>query len=151
MSVIAVVAVPAAAEPVGQLAFGAEMAGRGLWSEALFRFRQAEKEQPGDPRILNNIAVSLEALGLYEEALETYRQAVEQAPSMETAKRNYARFVEFYQAYRGGEEDDADADTADVDAEEQPAPAVEPVDDDVIEKAAEEAAPDGAIEGRQQV
>ena len=150
VGVLAVATVPAAAEPVDQLAFGAEMAGRGLWSEALFRFRQAEKEHPDDPRILNNIAVSLEALGLYEEALDAYRVAVEQAPSLDTAKRNYARFVEFYQAYRGGEEAGEETETADVDREEQPAPTVEPVVDDV-EEAADEADPDGALEGRQQV
>lgn len=91
------------AAPENQISFGTEMASRGLWSEALFRFRQAEEQSPNDPRILNNIAVSLEALGLYDEALEAYRQAVEAAPTLEHAKRNYARFVEFYQSYRGGE------------------------------------------------
>lgn len=132
----AVQSAPAVAEPESQLDFGTDMASRGLWSEALFRFRQAEENNPGDPRILNNIAVSLEALGLYEEALEAYRQAVEAAPSLDHAKRNYARFVEFYQSYRGGEVDEegegnAEGETADT-AEEDEAPA------SGVEKAAEE-------------
>ncbi|MEE8523565.1 MAG: hypothetical protein V3T72_06505, partial [Thermoanaerobaculia bacterium] len=43
-----------------QLAFGVQMAKRGLWSEALFRFKQAERLRPGDPRVLNNMAVAFE-------------------------------------------------------------------------------------------
>lgn len=130
------------AEPDSQLDFGTDMASRGLWSEALFRFRQAEEQSPNDPRILNNIAVSLEALGLYDEALEAYRQAVETSPSLEHAKRNYARFVEFYQAYRGGEVDaeDAAGETADANgATDEESPGV-----GGIEEASEEPTPDDA-------
>lgn len=122
------------AAPVDQLRFGTQMAERGLWSEALFRFRQAQESDPDNPKILNNIAVSLEALGMYDEALEVYREAVETGPGLEEAKRNYARFVEFYQAYKGGEaNDESEAtelaeDDADGEAEVEEAVDEEPAD-----------------------
>ncbi len=83
-----------------QLAFGVDMAKRGLWSEALFRFEQAKLLQPGSVAVLNNLAICYEAGGRFEEALETYRQALELAPANKAVKQNYSRFAEFYQGYR---------------------------------------------------
>ena len=90
-----------------QLDFGVDMARRGLWSEALFRFRQAEQLEPGDPRILNNIAVAYEALGQFERALDYYQKAVEADPTNRDSRRNYSRFVEFYRAFRPDDQRDA--------------------------------------------
>ena len=83
-----------------QLQFGVEMAQRGLWSEALFRFKQAEKMAPESSAVVNNLAVAHEALGLFDEAMVYYRQALELAPNDRSLKRNYSRFVEFYQGYK---------------------------------------------------
>jgi Flp pilus assembly protein TadD len=88
-----------------QIAFGIEMARRGLWSEALFRFQRAEKMDPRDPAVLNNMAVAYEALGLFEEALTYYRKALEVDSGNADLKRNYARFAEFYQVFRGDDEE----------------------------------------------
>lgn len=99
-----------AVEPMtspAQLDFGVDMARRGLWSEALFRFRQAERLNPGDAKILNNMAVAYEALGQFEKALEHYQDAVKAAPSDEDVRRNYSRFVEFYRAFRPNQQADA--------------------------------------------
>lgn len=104
---IGAVAVPvSAAEDVAhkQLAYGVKMARRGLWSEALFRFRQAAKLQPNDPHILNNLAVSMEAVGLFDEALEVYQRGLKADPGDPDLRQNYARFVEFYQSFKGAEE-----------------------------------------------
>jgi tetratricopeptide (TPR) repeat protein len=90
----------AASAAGSQLEFGVDMAKRGLWNEALFRFRQAERERPGDPQVLNNIAVAYEALGLFEEALEAYRKALDVSPSNRDLRANYSRFHEFYQSFR---------------------------------------------------
>ncbi len=97
-------AAPLRAAEDRQLAFGVEMARRGLWSEALFRFKQAEESQPGNPRILNNLAVAYEAVGLFEEALETYKTALKADPANRELRRNYARFIEFYQSFKPDEE-----------------------------------------------
>lgn len=83
-----------------QLAFGVKMAQRGLWSEALFRFQQAARLKPSDPKVLNNLAVAHEALGLFDQALEIYREALRVDPNNQTLRRNYARFVEFYQSFK---------------------------------------------------
>lgn len=96
----------ASADKSEQLAFGVDMAKRGLWSEALFRFRRANLEDPDNPRILNNLAVAHEAVGLFDEALDLYKRAVELDPANAELKRNYARFVEFYQGFRPREEDE---------------------------------------------
>lgn len=86
-----------------QLGFGVRMAQQGLWSEALFRFEKARAADPGNPRILNNIAVALEAAGRYEEALEAYREAIRVAPGNRDLEANYARFVDFYQSFQTAE------------------------------------------------
>jgi tetratricopeptide (TPR) repeat protein len=83
-----------------QLAFGIDMARRGLWNEALFRFEAASQQRPDDVRALNNLAVAREAVGRFDEALEAYRAALKLDPANRQAKQNYARFVEFYQSFR---------------------------------------------------
>ncbi|MYB18731.1 MAG: tetratricopeptide repeat protein [Holophagales bacterium] len=99
-----------APEAKEQWQFGVDMANRGLWSEALFRFEQARRIEPEHPAILSNIAVAHEALGLFEEALDYYRQALRLAPRERDVRRNYSRFVEYYQSFKGdseGEEEEA--------------------------------------------
>jgi Tfp pilus assembly protein PilF len=110
-----------------QLSFGAQMAQRGLWNEALFRFRQAEQMGPSNPRVWNNLAVAYEATGNYEEALKSYRKALELAPGELEIKRNYSRFVEFYQSFRPNKDakDAKDGKTAEP-AAPVPPPAVPP-------------------------
>lgn len=83
-----------------QLGFGVSMAQRGLWSEALFRFERAHQIDPGSFRVLNNLAVAYEANGRFDEALATYRRALALDPDDRNLRRNYARFVEFYQSFR---------------------------------------------------
>mgnify|MGYP001564457636 CR=1 FL=1 len=83
-----------------QLEFGVDMAKRGLWSEALFRFEQARRLEPGSVGVLNNLAVCYEAAGRFEDALATYREALQIDPANRALKQNYSRFAEFYQSYR---------------------------------------------------
>jgi Tfp pilus assembly protein PilF len=112
-----------------QLQFGVDMARRGLWQEALFRFHQAERLEPGNPRVYNNLAVAYEANGQFDKALEYYQKALRAAPDSREARGNYARFVEFYQAFKpkpGAAEGTAPAPAADPEAQppedEPPAP-----------------------------
>ena len=83
-----------------QLDFGIDMAKRGLWNEALFRFENARKLEPANASVLNNLAVCYEAAGRFDEALATYREALKIAPGNNALKQNYSRFAEFYQGYR---------------------------------------------------
>lgn len=76
------------------LDFAAEMAGKGLWREALFRWNKAHEARPDDARILNNMAVAHEALGQRKEAREAYERAMELGPTQEIS----ANFVLFRNA-----------------------------------------------------
>lgn len=107
---ILAVAVPASAQGVeAQLKFGVDMARRGLWSEALFRFRQAERIDASNPRVLNNLAVAYEALGMFDEALDAYQRGLKLAPGSKELKQNYSRFVEFYQSFTQRSEEAAES------------------------------------------
>ena len=85
--------------PASQIAFGAEVAKKGLWREASFRFEQALAKDPGNARAHNNLAVALEATGDFSRALTEYKKALELAPNDNYIRRNYARFAEFYTSY----------------------------------------------------
>ncbi len=98
--------------PAAQLEFGVEMAKRGLWSEALFRFKQAERANPNDPRILNNMAVSFEALGQFDKALDFYQRALKADRGNRDLRRNYSRFIEFYRAFKPDRVDAEDLEDA---------------------------------------
>ncbi len=84
-----------------QLTFGVDMARRGLWNEALFRFQQAERLDPQNARIQSNMGVAYEAGGQFEKALEAYQKALRLAPNDREIRANYGRFVEFYQGFKG--------------------------------------------------
>lgn len=84
-----------------QLAFGVDMARRGLWQEALFRFQEAEKLEPQNPRIQSNLGVAYEAAGQFDKALAAYQNALRIAPDDKDIRANYSRFVEFYQGFKG--------------------------------------------------
>jgi len=88
-------------QPSTELAFGVDMARRGLWSEALFRFHAAEKADPENPRVQNNLGVAYEAQGDFDKALACYKRALQIAPNNREMRANYTRFVEFYQSFKG--------------------------------------------------
>ena len=101
-------ATQAAAQPGSsaseQLEFGVRMAKRGLWKEALFRFRRAQQLDGRNARVLNNLAVAYEALGEFELALETYREALAAGGGTGDVRRNYSQFLEFYQSFQTEDE-----------------------------------------------
>lgn len=70
------------------LRFAAEMAEKGLWREALFRWRRVLDARPDDPALHNNIAVALEALGDRDAALVEYEASLAIASS-ERVRMNY--------------------------------------------------------------
>lgn len=86
--------------PAAQLTFGVAMAQRGLWEEALFRFRRASLLDPTNPRVFNNLAVASEAAGKFDEALGYYQKALQLDPGNRELKANYSRFSEFYQSLK---------------------------------------------------
>jgi Flp pilus assembly protein TadD len=99
-----------------QVEFGYKAARRGYWQEALERFELADELTPNQARILNNIAVALEANGRFDQARTTYEAALALDPSSSAVRRNLERFEEFYAAFVALE-DEPDEDSA----AEQPA------------------------------
>jgi tetratricopeptide (TPR) repeat protein len=77
-------------------AYGTEMAKKGFWREALFRYEKAAAQKPGDAQVQNNLAVAYESTGDTARALAAYKRALELAPQDAKIKRNYARFAEYY-------------------------------------------------------
>jgi Flp pilus assembly protein TadD len=95
-----------------ELEFGYRAAKRGYWQEALERFRLADELTPNQPRILNNIAVALEANGRFDEAREVYRAGLALDPGDSALGKNLSRLEEFYAAHLAVEtaEEDKPAD-----------------------------------------
>src|SRR5262245_32865317 len=98
---------PARAEPSGptkevreQIRFGVEMAQKGNWREAVFRWKRALEGDPQNPRLLNNLAVGYETLGDFEQAEQSYTRALTYAPQNREIRQNYAMFHAFYDRYK---------------------------------------------------
>jgi len=85
-----------------EMRFGVDAGRRGYWQEALFRFERARVQEPANAELLNNLAVTQEALGRFDDALATYKEALKQGPKNQNIRRNYARFAEFYSSYARG-------------------------------------------------
>lgn len=80
------------------LEFAAEVARKGEWREARFRWEQAAKLRSDDPRILSNLAVANEILGESARAAELYDRAIALAPSDEAIADNAQRARRFRKA-----------------------------------------------------
>jgi Flp pilus assembly protein TadD len=77
-----------------EVRFGIDVAKRGLWQEARFRFEKAVLLQPENPSALNNLAVSLEQQGEFDKAREAYEKALALKPGDVLIQQNYDLFRE---------------------------------------------------------
>ena len=59
---------------------GLELLGDGKFHEALTSFRLALQEAPGDPVVLQQIAIAYTRIGMTEEAAKTYRHVLKSKP-----------------------------------------------------------------------
>ena len=78
----------------GELRFGIEVARRGLWQEARFRFERAVLLDPENANALNNLAVALEQQGEFEKAREAYEKALQIKPGSLYIQQNFDLFRE---------------------------------------------------------
>ena len=87
--------VPASEKSSSQeVKFGVEVAEKGMWREALFRFQKAVEADPQNPSALNNLAVALEQMGEFSEARDNYERALELKPDDLYIQQNYDLFRE---------------------------------------------------------
>lgn len=90
---------------VQENSFGVEVASKGLWKEATYRWEKAVELDPQNPKAHNNLAVAYERSGKFEEALDSYENALELAPSNEQIRQNYELFREAYERKRRKDRD----------------------------------------------
>ena len=83
-----------AASAEEELGFGIEVARRGLWSEARFRFERAVALDPDNAAALNNLGVALEQQGEFAKARETFEKALKLKPGNLYIQQNYDLFRE---------------------------------------------------------
>jgi hypothetical protein len=79
------------------------MARSGNWREAKFRWEQALRDEPGDPRLLNNLAVAEEALGAPDRAHELFNRALAAASTDSRIHDNATRSSLFWGRQAGGD------------------------------------------------
>ncbi len=80
-----------------QVAFGIEVAQRGLWREATYRWEKAVELDPANPSARNNLAVSYEQSGEFDRANEEYERALELDSDNLYIRQNYELFREAYE------------------------------------------------------
>jgi Flp pilus assembly protein TadD len=77
-----------------ELAFGIEVARKGLWNEARFRFERAVALAPENAEALNDLGVALEQQGEFAKSREAFEKALKIAPSSVYILQNYDLFRE---------------------------------------------------------
>jgi len=91
-------ALPARADARGdakaQVAFGIDVAQRGLWREAIYRWEKAVEIDPGYAAAFNDLAVAYEHEGELQKARKAYDKALELDPNNTEIRQNYELFKE---------------------------------------------------------
>lgn len=92
----AAVALPAEQEKEAkkEIAFGIDVARRGLWREARFRFERAAAMNPDSASAFNNLGVTLEQQGDFDKARAAYERALQLEPKNISIQQNYDLFRE---------------------------------------------------------
>jgi type IV pilus assembly protein PilF len=79
-----------------QVDFGIEVAQRGLWREAIYRWERAIEIDPGYAEAHNNLAVGYEHEGQLDKARRAYEKALELEPNNPQIRQNYELFKEIH-------------------------------------------------------
>jgi Flp pilus assembly protein TadD len=77
-----------------ELRFGIEVARKGLWQEARFRFERAVQLDPDNASALNNLGIAFEQQGDFEKARAAYERALALKPGNLYIQQNYDLFRE---------------------------------------------------------
>jgi Flp pilus assembly protein TadD len=82
------------ANTANEIKFGIDVAQKGLWLEARFRFEKAVGLAPENPQALNNLAIALEQQGEFDKARVAYEKALKLKPGDVYIQQNYDLFRE---------------------------------------------------------
>ena len=77
-----------------QVEFGIQVAQRGLWKEAIYRWERAAQLDPTYAAAFNNLAVAYEHEGQLSRAREAYEKALALEPNNALVRQNYDLFKE---------------------------------------------------------
>ena len=77
-----------------QVEFGIDVAQRGLWREAIYRWQRAVELDPTYAAAFNDLAIAYEHEGEFEKAREAYEKALELEPENLQIRQNYELFKE---------------------------------------------------------
>src|SRR5204863_110068 len=89
-----------------QVEFGINVAQRGLWREAIYRWEKATQLDPSYPAAFNDLAIEYEHEGQLEKARKAYERALELDPNNTQIQQNYELFKEINDRTSGGKEKD---------------------------------------------
>ena len=84
----------ARSEARAQVDFGIDVAQRGLWREAIYRWEQAVEIDPTYAAAFNNLGVAYEHEGDFEKAAQAYKKALALEPENAQIRQNYELFRE---------------------------------------------------------
>ena len=93
-SAVAPLAADARDDAKKHVEFGIQVAQRGLWREAIFRWERAAKIDPTYAAAYNNLAIAYEHEGELDKARAAYEKALEIEPNNALIKQNYELFKE---------------------------------------------------------
>ena len=77
-----------------QVEFGIQVAQRGLWREAIYRWERATQLDPTYAAAFNNLAVAYEHEGQLDKAREAYEKAIQLEPNNAMIRQNFDLFKE---------------------------------------------------------
>jgi Tfp pilus assembly protein PilF len=77
-----------------QVDFGVDVAQKGLWREAIYRWDKATEIDPTYAAAFNNLAVAYEHEGQLDKARQAYEKALEIEPNNTQIRQNYELFKE---------------------------------------------------------
>lgn len=77
-----------------QVDFGINVAQRGLWREAIYRWERAVEIDPKYAAAFNDLAIAYEHEGQLEKARKAYERALELEPNNAQIRQNYELFKE---------------------------------------------------------
>ena len=91
---VALVGADARNDAKAQVDFGIDVAQRGLWREAIYRWEKAVQIDPTYAAAFNDLAIAYEHVGQLEKARQAYTKALEIEPNNAHIKQNYELFKE---------------------------------------------------------
>jgi Flp pilus assembly protein TadD len=77
-----------------QVEFGINVAQRGLWREAIYRWQKATELDPTYVAAYNDLAIAYEHEGQLDKARKAYEKAIELDPNNVQVRQNYELFKE---------------------------------------------------------